>query len=161
MKNVEKQRFIVNKVVQNRKMRYDVDKSKPNIGQSHMFLRKTSSATTSAAEAEVKETEVADAPEFQSDIEEPTEFLRKRDLIERAVERSGLKKRDVKPAVEAALAVMAESLEAGEGLNLPPFGKLKVTKRKELEKGEVLVARIRRSEPAEKTEELPLAEAAE
>ncbi|KCV83256.1 DNA-binding protein HU [Actibacterium atlanticum] len=134
-----------------------------------MFLRKTRAATTTAADAEIEteitpETAVDDTvatPDFEMD-EEPTVFLRKKDLVDRAVERSGLKKRDVKPAIEAALAVLGESIEAGEGLNLPPFGKVKVVKRKELDRGSVLIARIRRSEQAEKTDhDMPLAEAAE
>ncbi|PRY94936.1 DNA-binding protein [Hasllibacter halocynthiae] len=73
-------------------------------------------------------------------------LLGRKQLIERAVARSGLKRKDVRPAVEAALAVMGDALAAGEGLNLPPLGKLRVQRRKAVGNGEVLIARIRRKD---------------
>lgn len=70
--------------------------------------------------------------------------MRKPELIERVVLRSGIKKRDAKPAVEAALAVLGEALSEGEVLQLPPLGKLRVTRTVEQDEGEVLVCRLRR-----------------
>ena len=49
--------------------------------------------------------------------------------------RTNLKKRDVKPAVEAALAVIGEALRAGNELALPPLGKVRLVKTKELDGG--------------------------
>jgi nucleoid DNA-binding protein len=72
------------------------------------------------------------------------EMMKKPDLLDRVVTRTGLKKRDVKPAVEAALAVMAETLREGTDLNLPPLGKVRVVKTKDLDGGAaVLTLKLR------------------
>ena len=63
------------------------------------------------------------------------ETLRKADFVDRVVEVCGVKKRDAKPAVEAALAELAKALIAGEELQLPPLGKLRVAKVRELDGG--------------------------
>lgn len=70
--------------------------------------------------------------------------LRKKDLIDAVVERSGIKKKYAKPAIEAALVVLGEALDEKRTLNLPPMGKMKVQRTKEIEDGMVLAARIRR-----------------
>lgn len=70
--------------------------------------------------------------------------VKKAELIDRAVEQSGLKKRDVKPSVEAAMAVLSEALIKGEELNLPPLGKLRVVKMKDINDGaKVLTLKLR------------------
>ena len=61
--------------------------------------------------------------------------VKKPDFLDRATKRSGVKRRDAKPAIEAALMELAETLLRGEELNLPPLGKLKVQKSKDLAKG--------------------------
>ncbi|MDE0589339.1 HU family DNA-binding protein [Halocynthiibacter sp. C4] len=73
----------------------------------------------------------------------PTVVLKKKEFIERCVVKSELKKRDVKPSVEAALAVLGEALAAGEDLNLQPFGKLVVKKKNEQPNSDVYVCRVR------------------
>ncbi|QQA41176.1 HU family DNA-binding protein [Pelagovum pacificum] len=73
--------------------------------------------------------------------------LKKKDFIDRVVELSGGKKRDVKPAVEAALAVLGDAIESGEELNLPPLGKVKINREKDLANAKVFICRIRRSKP--------------
>jgi nucleoid DNA-binding protein len=75
---------------------------------------------------------VIDAPEVDLDA---VELVKKPQLLDRVVTRTNLKKRDVKPAVEAALAVMREVLQDGAELNLPPLGKVRLIKTKELEGG--------------------------
>lgn len=72
------------------------------------------------------------------------EMLKKADFIDRAVARADAKKRDAKPAIEAALAVLSEALMAGEELNLPPLGKMRVVKSKEIGEGaKVLTLKLR------------------
>jgi len=72
------------------------------------------------------------------------EMLKKAEFIDRAVERGDVKKRDAKPAIEAALAVLSESLMAGEELNLPPMGKMRVVKSKDIGDGaRVLTLKLR------------------
>jgi nucleoid DNA-binding protein len=61
--------------------------------------------------------------------------MKKPELLDQVVARTNLKKRDVKPAVEAALAVILDALQNGSELNLPPLGKLRLVKTKDLEGG--------------------------
>lgn len=53
--------------------------------------------------------------------------LKARDLIARVAEATGGKVKDVKPMVEATLAELGKSLDAGETLVLPPLGRLRIT----------------------------------
>lgn len=69
--------------------------------------------------------------------------LKKVDLVNEVVERSGIKKKFAKPAIEAALAVLGEALAEGRGLNLRPMGKLKIMRSKDVANGTVMTARIR------------------
>ncbi len=64
-----------------------------------------------------------------------TPLMKKPELLDMVVARTNLKKRDVKPAVEAAFAVIADALRNGSDLNLPPLGKVRVVKSKDLEGG--------------------------
>ncbi len=77
--------------------------------------------------------------------------LKKADLVNEAVERSGVKKKFAKPAIEAALAVLGEALSEGRGLNLRPMGKMKILRSKDVANGRVLTARVR--QPLPKTDE--------
>lgn len=63
------------------------------------------------------------------------EKVKKPVFIDRALLRTDVKKRDAKPAIEAALAELAAALLAGEELVLPPLGKLKVVNSKDLAQG--------------------------
>mgnify|MGYP005988850881 CR=1 FL=1 len=66
---------------------------------------------------------------------EASGVLKKPDLLDRAVERADVKRKDAKAAIEAALVVLAEALEAGDDINIPPLGKIKVIKTKDLSAG--------------------------
>lgn len=77
-------------------------------------------------------------------IEAPVDTLKKPEFLDRSVSRSGVKRRDAKPAIEAALSELLECLLRGDELNLPPLGKLKVVKSKELTEGaQVLTVKLR------------------
>ncbi|MDO6592071.1 hypothetical protein DS901_06115 [Loktanella sp. D2R18] len=80
-------------------------------------------------------------PETQhtEDAADAPVVLKKPQLFNEVVARTGLKKRDVKPAVEAALAVIGEALARGEELILPPMGKTRIIKSKELNNGASLL----------------------
>ena len=134
---------------------------------------KTTTARKPAARRRAPEASVAPSPAPVAPAAEPVVVqetapvltspeMKKVELLEKVVERSGLKKRDVKPAVEAALAVLGEALAEGRALNLRPLGKIKVTKVKKLANGQVLIARVRQplANPTETVPD-PLADAAE
>ncbi len=67
--------------------------------------------------------------------ETETKLMKKPELLEEVVLRTNLKKRDVKPTVEAALAVLGDALRDGAEVNVPPLGKLRVVKTKALDGG--------------------------
>ena len=69
--------------------------------------------------------------------------LRKKELFDLVVERSGMKKKDVKPVVEAMLAVLGDALAEQREMDLQPLGKLKVQRGKELPDGRALVLKLR------------------
>lgn len=86
--------------------------------------------------------------------------MKKVQLIDAVVERSGVKKKYAKPAIEAALAVLGEALAEGQGLNLRPLGKVKIQRQKDVSNGRVITVRVR--QPLDKKEaDKPLAEPAE
>ncbi|QPM89349.1 HU family DNA-binding protein [Pseudooceanicola algae] len=72
--------------------------------------------------------------------------LKKKELIDLVVARTGVKKRDAKPVVEAMLMVMGEALLEQRSMNLPPFGKVKINNFKEVENGHVFGLRLRQNE---------------
>lgn len=88
-------------------------------------------------------------PKADAAVETPPQtdaapMLKKPELFDEVVARTNLKKRDVKPAVETALAVIVETLREGKDVNLPPLGKLRVVKAKDLENGAtVLTLKLR------------------
>lgn len=69
--------------------------------------------------------------------------LKKKELFDLVVARSGMKKKDVKPIVEAMLGVLGDVLAEQRELNLQPLGKLKVQRGKELPDGRALVLKLR------------------
>jgi DNA-binding protein HU-alpha len=71
------------------------------------------------------------------------ETLRKKALLDEVAERSGIKRRDAKAALESALEILGEAIAAGQEINLPGFGKLKVTRTKKLANGQIYMSRIR------------------
>ena len=76
--------------------------------------------------------------------------LKKRELIEKVVLKSGIKKKDAKPVVEAMLEVLGDALADGRELNLRPLGKLKLNRTKETASARIIVAKIRQSKDAQK-----------
>ena len=77
-------------------------------------------------------------------VADEAQVMKKPDLLDKVVARTNLKKRDVKPAVEAAFAVIREALQDGSELSLPPLGKVRLVKSKPLDGGaEVMTLKLR------------------
>lgn len=89
------------------------------------------------------------------------EQIKKPELIDRVVAESGMKKKDVKPVVEAMLAVLGRALVSGEELNVPPLGKVMINRVKEVSNATVLNIKVRHPKQDGSTQKQPLAEAAE
>ena len=76
---------------------------------------------------------------------EPDQVMRKRELLDAVISKSGIKKKDAKPVVEAMLEVLGSALQDGRTLNLQPMGKFIVKHEKMLSNGKVLTTRIRQA----------------
>ncbi|MFZ7090502.1 HU family DNA-binding protein [Primorskyibacter sp. 2E233] len=87
----------------------------------------------------------SDAPSVSETAQQPKVEMKKKELIDLVVERSGVKKRDAKPAIEAALVILGQALADGRPLNLQPLGKVKVSNTKQKDNALVLNARVRQS----------------
>lgn len=97
--------------------------------------------------------------EVEPSLTEPE--MKKPELINLVVERTGMKKKDVKPVIEAMLGVLGETLSKGQEMNLQPFGRVKVNNTKDLAKAQVHSVRIRQSKNAIGDIDEPIADAAE
>lgn len=84
------------------------------------------------------------APAVEAVVVAPVRTLRRKDLVERVAASSGAKKKAVREIVEATLKVLGEALAAGETLALPPFGKARVNKHRDLSSGAMLTVKLRR-----------------
>ena len=71
--------------------------------------------------------------------------MRKKELIDLVVERSGIKKKDAKPVVEAMLSVLGEAIGSGRELNMQPLGKLRINRSVERSNGRIIVCKLRQS----------------
>jgi len=91
----------------------------------------TASPRTKTTVADIAPTEALDTP------------MKKRELVDLVVSRSGIKKKDAKPVVEAMLAVLGEALSNERELNLRPMGKVKINRTKDVANGRIIVAKIR------------------
>ena len=78
-------------------------------------------------------------------VNPPEVTVRRKELVTRIAEKSGMKPNVIKSVLDAVLREMGDSLSAGEALNLPPFGKVTVNRRKDLENAEILLCKIRRN----------------
>lgn len=83
-----------------------------------------------------------DDTDFDAATIKTRSILKKKEFLDRAIEKSGLRKADAKAAVDATLAVLAEALAKGEEIILPPLGKLKVAREKDHPKGRILMLRL-------------------
>jgi nucleoid DNA-binding protein len=87
-----------------------------------------------------------------------------KDLIERVVSTSDQNKREVRVIVEATLLELGKALEAGESLNLPPLGKLRIANQRRDDQGVAMTLKLRRgseNKQGKKAEKEALAEVGE
>ena len=90
---------------------------------------------------------IAVVPDVAQAVEDGVKLntaLRVKDLVDRVSNAGDFKKKDVRDIVEATLAELGRALEAGEVLNLPPFGKLRVGRTRDLANGSMMTLKLRR-----------------
>jgi nucleoid DNA-binding protein len=112
------------------------------------------------AEIETSEAEAATERDEEAELQALLD-LKKKELIDRVVDRLGFKKKDVKPVVEAVLQELGDAVGEGRALNLEPFGKLNINRTDNRPNGRVTVCRLRQSVAKPVQAEEPLAEPAE
>lgn len=71
--------------------------------------------------------------------------LKKKDLIDQVLAKTGAKKKLVKDVIEATLTVLGDALSKGAMLNLPPFGKAKVSRPQVAGTGNAMTVKVRRT----------------
>ena len=126
---------------------------------------KAASRTAAAARARLAAgTEVEAATPAQPTPEHGSRAkLGRTDLLAAVAALSGMKRTDVRKVLDAAFAQMNAAATAGRDLDLSPFGKLRIVKRKVGKSGETLVCRLKLDDPAapKKPGKQPLAEPGE
>lgn len=70
--------------------------------------------------------------------------LKMKALVEQVAGLTGGKKKDVRETLEAAFSAMGTALSQGQDLHLPPLGRARVGRMKDVPKGQLLVLRLRR-----------------
>lgn len=76
------------------------------------------------------------------------EEIKKKDIIDMVTERSGLKKKDAKPAVEAMIDILGELIAEGRDLNLPPLGKIKHQRTRDTANARIVMLKVRQGKSA-------------
>lgn len=106
-----------------------------------------STSKTTATTAKKTATTAADAagPAAVADDAAPAApSLKKKEFIDRVTLASGAKKKDVKDIVEAVLTVLGDALAKGEELSLPPLGRAKIHRSRELGAGSMIMIKLHR-----------------
>lgn len=76
------------------------------------------------------------------------EELKKKELIDEVVARSGVRKKFAKPAIEAMIDILGEAISDGREVNLQPLGKIKLQRTKDTSNARITVVKIRQSKSA-------------
>ena len=110
--------------------------------------RETSPAATAPA-AKTTPVKAASAspvvPKTSAQSEQASSVLKMKDLIDKVVAATGAKKADVRGIIEATLAALGDALSKGNTLNLPPFGRAKVSRAAEAGSGKAMTVKLRRN----------------
>ncbi len=70
--------------------------------------------------------------------------MKKKDLIAKVTEASGVKRSEAKKVIEATLKELGDALQREEELNLPPLGKMSVNRIREGSGAYVVISKLRR-----------------
>jgi hypothetical protein len=105
--------------------------SRTSIKTTPMTAPTTVATSTPAAEVEAPEASLV-------------HVVKKKELIERVSEASGVKKGMTKKVVDAMLKEMGDIMQEGTEMNVPPLGKLSINRQKEIANAFILIAKLRR-----------------
>ena len=136
--------------------RSSITASKKPVTKPKTTTRATKTTSTTATTRQTKSV-TGSAKETAASTEKPQatphgaelNAVRKKELVDRVVARTGVKKRDAKPVVEALLAELGAALAEGRSLVLPPLGRAHVNRTKDIEDGRVITIRLRQKDVSE------------
>ncbi len=74
----------------------------------------------------------------------PMVTLHKKEFVNRVLAASGRTRAEARPVIEATLEQLGLAFAKGETVTLPPFGKARVNRQRDIAGGEVLILRLRR-----------------
>lgn len=113
-----------------------------------MATRRTSAITTEEpTEPTVPTTVATSTPAADVEASEASlvHVVKKKELIDRVTEASGVKRGLTKKVIEATLKEMGDIMQEGTEMNLPPLGKLSINRQKEVANAFILIAKLRRA----------------
>ena len=73
--------------------------------------------------------------------------IRRKELVARVAESSGIKPNVIKGVLDALLQEMGDALSNDETLNLQPFGKMAPKRRRQIDGAEIMICKLRRNKP--------------
>ncbi len=91
----------------------------------------------------------------------PNKELKKKELIDRIIAESGMKRGEVRTALDATMTVLRQALREGNDLSIAPLGKIKIAREKETPNGKLVVCRVKLKDPDTDARKDPLAKPAE
>lgn len=114
-----------------------------------MATKRSTKSSTADAEPKVEDVvseNTSETSEVSSDADiSVVVTMKKKEFIDRIVERSGVKKGQAKSVVDATLKELGDLLQDGVELNVPPLGKLSVNRNKEVDNAFVMITKLRRA----------------
>lgn len=78
-----------------------------------------------------------------SDMGKPVSQLRYRELVDRVSVRTGMRKQELRPVIDAALELIAEAITNERDIILPPLGRLKVQRSKDVNENRITILKLR------------------
>lgn len=78
------------------------------------------------------------------DDPETAHVLQKRQFLSAVAHRAGMRNAQVKHIVEATLAELGDAIAAGHTLALPPLGRARINRQRDVSGSEVITLRLRR-----------------
>ncbi|WP_298262139.1 HU family DNA-binding protein [uncultured Litoreibacter sp.] len=87
--------------------------------------------------------------------------LTKKEMVERMVSNTGMKKGEARRALEASMEALGQALREGYNLSLAPLGKIKIARTKDTPNGKMVVLRTKLKDPVASVPKDPMSEAAE
>ena len=123
--------------------------AKPVTGKALPAKARDTSPAATAPAAKPTPVKAVSASPFvlrpSAQAEQASSVLKMKDLIDKVVAATGAKKADARGIIEATLAAIGDALSKGNTLNLPPFGRAKVSRAAEAGSGKAMTVKLRRT----------------